>query len=58
VEKVRSGSELVDESGKVLSEIMESVKRVRPARTASRPVTASRPLLAKASGDDSAWQEF
>jgi methyl-accepting chemotaxis protein len=28
VEKVRSGSELVDESGKVLSEIMESVKRV------------------------------
>jgi len=28
VEKVRTGSELVDESGKVLSEIMESVKRV------------------------------
>ncbi len=28
VEKVRSGSELVDESGKVLAEIMESVKKV------------------------------
>jgi methyl-accepting chemotaxis protein len=28
VEKVRSGSELVDESGKVLGEIMESVKKV------------------------------
>lgn len=41
MDKVRTGSELVDQSGKALSEIMEGIKKVSDIVAATKPIHSS-----------------